>query len=74
MTVRLQNHILHKLLMCIALVLSNSRRFRFEECRADLNKVIVWKQIDGKSGTELYIFPNNFHQLDYYGKQGIGIA
>ena len=31
-------------------------------------KVIVWKQIDGKSGTELYIFPNNFHQLDYYGK------
>ena len=37
-------------------------------------KVIVWKQIDGKSGTELYIFPNNFHQLDYYGKQGIGIA
>ncbi len=60
--------------MCIALVLSSSRRFRFEECRADLNKVIVWKQIDGKSGTELYIFPNNFHQLDYYGKQGIGIA
>ena len=37
-------------------------------------KVIVWKQIDGKSGTELYIFPSNFHQLDYYGKQGIGIA
>ncbi len=29
-------------------------------------KVIVWKQIDGKSGTELYLFPNNFHQLDYY--------
>ena len=29
-------------------------------------KVIVWKQIDGKSGTEFYIFPNNFHQLDYY--------
>ncbi len=29
-------------------------------------KVIVWKQIDGKTGTELYIFPNNFHQLDYY--------
>ena len=22
-------------------------------------KVIVWKQIDGKSGTEFYIFPNN---------------
>ena len=37
-------------------------------------KIIVWKQIDGKSGTEFYIFPNNFHQLDYYGKQGIGIA
>lgn len=37
-------------------------------------KVIAWKQIDGKSGTEFYIFPNNFHQLDYYGKQGIGIA
>ena len=37
-------------------------------------KVIVWKQIDGKLGTEFYIFPNNFHQLDYYGKQGIGIA
>lgn len=29
-------------------------------------KVIVWKQIDGKTGTEFYIFPNNFHQLDYY--------
>ena len=29
-------------------------------------KVIVWKQIDGKSGTEFYLFPNNFHQLDYY--------
>lgn len=29
-------------------------------------KVIIWKQIDGKSGTELYIFPDNFHQLDYY--------
>ncbi len=29
-------------------------------------KVIVWKQIDGKTGTEIYIFPNNFHQLDYY--------
>ena len=24
-------------------------------------KVIVWKQIDGKSGTEFYIFPNNLH-------------
>ncbi|GFI48586.1 hypothetical protein IMSAGC019_03923 [Lachnospiraceae bacterium] len=31
-------------------------------------KIIVWKQIDGKSGTEFYIFPNNFHQLDYYRK------
>ena len=29
-------------------------------------KVIVWKQIDRKSGTEFYLFPNNFHQLDYY--------
>lgn len=29
-------------------------------------KVIVWKQIDGKTGAEFYIFPNNFHQLDYY--------
>ncbi len=29
-------------------------------------KVIIWKQIDGKTGTEFYIFPNNFHQLDYY--------
>ena len=29
-------------------------------------KVIVWKQIYGKTGTEFYIFPNNFHQLDYY--------
>ena len=29
-------------------------------------KVIVWKQIDGKSGTEFYLFPNNFHHLDYY--------
>ena len=29
-------------------------------------KVIVWKQIDGKTGTKLYMFPNNFHQLDYY--------
>ena len=31
-----------------------------------LYKVIVWKQIDGKTGTEFYIFPNNFHQLDCY--------
>ncbi len=31
-------------------------------------KVIVWKQIDGKSGTEFYLFSNSFHQLDYYGK------
>ena len=29
-------------------------------------KVIVWKQIDGKTGTEFCVFPNNFHQLDYY--------
>lgn len=29
-------------------------------------KEIVWKQIDGKMGTEFYIFPNNFNQLDYY--------
>lgn len=29
-------------------------------------KVIIWKQIDGKTGTKFYIFPNNFHQLDYY--------
>ena len=29
-------------------------------------KVIVWKQIDGKTGTEFFIFLNNFHQLDYY--------
>ena len=29
-------------------------------------KVIVWKHIDGKTGTEFYIFPNNFHPLDYY--------
>ena len=32
-------------------------------------KVIVWKQIDGKSGTEFYLFSNNFHQLDYYENQ-----
>lgn len=31
-------------------------------------KVIGWKQVDGKSGMEFYICPNNFHQLDYYGK------
>jgi len=29
-------------------------------------KIIVWKQIDGKFGMEFYIFPNNFHPLDYY--------
>ena len=29
-------------------------------------KVIVWKQIDGKTGTEFHIFPDNYHQLDYY--------
>ena len=30
-------------------------------------KVIIWKQIDGKTGMESYIFPNSFHQLDYDG-------
>ena len=29
-------------------------------------KVIIWNQIDGKKGTEFYIFPSNLHQLDYY--------
>lgn len=29
-------------------------------------KVIVWKQIEGKTGIEIHFFPNNFHHLDYY--------
>ena len=35
-------------------------------CTSLTYKVIVWKQIDGKTGMEFYIFPNNFHKLDYY--------
>ena len=29
-------------------------------------KVIVWNTLEGKRGTELHLFPNNFHGLDYY--------
>ncbi len=36
-------------------------------------KVIVWHAIiaEGqfKSGTEFYVFPNNFHEYDYYFNQ-----
>ncbi len=35
-------------------------------------KIIVWhkmKEPNGyKTGTEIYFFPNNFHDLDYYVK------
>ncbi len=27
-------------------------------------KVIIWNTLDGKTGTEVHIFPNNFHSLD----------
>ena len=33
---------------------------------AILYKIINWNQLDGKQGTELHIFPTNFHSLDYY--------
>ena len=29
-------------------------------------KVISWNQIEGKKGLEIYLFPDNFHHLDYY--------
>lgn len=29
-------------------------------------KVIVWNQIEGKTGTEIHLFPNNFRHLEYY--------
>ena len=29
-------------------------------------KVIMWKEIEGKTGTEIHFFLNNFHPLDYY--------
>ena len=29
-------------------------------------KVIMWKELEGKTGTEIHFFPNNFHDLDYY--------
>lgn len=29
-------------------------------------KVIVWKQIEGKTGIEVHLFPDNFYGLDYY--------
>jgi len=37
-----------------------------------LYKIIVWNTIDFneesgcKTGTEIHLFPNNFHSLDYY--------
>ena len=31
-------------------------------------KIIKWNRLDGKQGTELYIFPTNFHSIDYYDK------
>lgn len=29
-------------------------------------KVIMWRQLEGKQNTEIYLFPFNFHSLDYY--------
>ena len=31
-------------------------------------KVIIWKELEGRRGTEVYIFPENLHTLDYYKK------
>lgn len=31
-------------------------------------KIIKWNRLDGKQGTELHIFPTNFHSIDYYDK------
>lgn len=31
-----------------------------------LYKVIDWNHLNGKHGVEVYLFPNNFHSLDYY--------
>lgn len=32
-------------------------------------KVIIWNRLDGKRGTEVHFFPNNFHILSYYDDQ-----
>ena len=29
-------------------------------------KVIIWNKLNGKHGTEIYLFPQNYHSLDYY--------
>ena len=29
-------------------------------------KVIVWNTLEGKRGTEVHLFPNNFYSLDDY--------
>lgn len=28
--------------------------------------VISWNEIEGKHGIEVYFFPNNFHDINYY--------
>jgi len=38
------------------------------EYSAILYKIIDWNQLEGKQGTELHIFPTNFHSLDYYDR------
>ena len=29
-------------------------------------KVIIWKDLGGRSGTDIFLFPENLHTLDYY--------
>ena len=31
-------------------------------------KIIKWNTLGGKQGTEIHVFPNNFHRLEYYNR------
>lgn len=39
------------------------------EYRAILYKIIKWNTLDGITGTDFYIFPNNMKSVDYYREQ-----
>lgn len=36
------------------------------EYKALLYKVIKWNTLEGRRGTDFYLFPNNIHSIDYY--------
>ena len=31
-------------------------------------KVIVWNELEGKRGTEIHVFPDNFRSLSYFAR------